>query len=82
MTTTKHAFPRLEWTPCSEPPDGYRRVLVWHRVRPWCRFYEPVVGWWNGEGWWRDDSDSQRFGLIYQPVQWQDIEGPETHAEA
>lgn len=65
----------LHWTPCSQPPSDCRRVLIWHRVRPWCRFHQVVVGWWNSKEWRRDDSD-HRQGGIYQPVLWKDIEPP------
>ena len=70
-----HPYPRFEWTPCSEPPDRWRRVLIWHRARPWCRFFRATVGWWNRTEWRRDDSDI-RQGAIYQPVLWKDIEPP------
>jgi hypothetical protein len=70
-----HPFPQLNWTPCGELPDCYRRVVVLHRVRPWCRFNEIVVGWWNTEEWRRDDSH-YAHGKIYQPICWRDIEFP------
>jgi hypothetical protein len=72
--------PRVyEWLPCSgtKPPVA-ERVLVWHRVRPWCRFYQATVGWWNSEEWRRDDSHSSVHGLIYQPKLWRYIEEPKT----
>lgn len=71
----------LDWTPCSQPPSDCRRVLVWHRVRPWCRFFAPVVGWWNSKQWRCDyrrcPGDTQDHGLIYQPMFWKDIEQPQ-----
>lgn len=71
-----HAFPRFEWTPCAEPPTDCRRVLIWHRVRPWCRFFHPVVGWWNSKEWRQNDSNAAKHGVIYQPALWKDIDTP------
>lgn len=70
----------LEWTPCSQPPSDSRRVLVWHRVRPFCRRNEIVVGWWNSEEWRRDwpwiAPGERDHGRIYQPKFWKDVETP------
>ena len=77
MIHITHKFPRLEWTPCSQPPDDCRRVVIWHRCRKWCRFFQIVVGWWNTEEWRQADSQSHlKFGQIYKPVCWRDIEVP------
>lgn len=75
MSRVTHKFPRLEWTPCSEPPSEYRRVLVVHRCRPWCRFNRIIVGWWNTEEWKHDDSNFAHTS-IYQPIVWRDVELP------
>ena len=72
---TTHPYPQHDWRPCNEPPDDCRRVLIWHRVRPYCRFYRAVVGWWNSEEWLRDSTDEHPHAFtIYQPVLWRDIE--------
>lgn len=73
---TRHGFLRLEWTPCTEPPTTNRRVLVWHRARKWCRFFRPVIGWWNGREWRRDGEDNMRSVPIYQPRLWRDFTRP------
>lgn len=76
----RHAYPRFDWTPCSEPPDNCRRVVVWHRVRPWCRFYKIVVGWWNVHEWrWDYHGEDPKHAIIYQPHCWKDIEPPIGH---
>lgn len=68
------AYPRKEWALCNmEKPNDCRRVLIWHRVRKWCRFQRPVIGWWNGEE-WRTNVNDQGSVLIYQPTIWRDIE--------
>ena len=72
----KHAYPQLEWTDCRQVPDSCRRVLVLHRHQPWSRYYELVVGWWNTKEWRREDSQSSKFGLLYQALMWKDIELP------
>lgn len=71
----RHPFPRTDWTPCDEPPTSNRHVIVWHRVRPFCRYFEPVIGWFNGADWRTDDSNFSHT-LIYQPVLWKDIDEP------
>lgn len=63
------------WKPCSEKPSNCRRVLIWHRVRPWCRFFSPTVGWWNSVEWLREDSNRAHM-KIYQPTLWREIEAP------
>ena len=75
MPKKQHPFPRMEWTSCDEPPDSYRNVLVWHRVRPLSRCFEAVTGWWNTVEWRQRDSNP-KYGTIYQPVLWKDIEEP------
>lgn len=78
----KHPFPRLEWTPCAQRPDGFRRVLVWHRFRKCCRIFEAAVGWWNGEQWLTYEvgwiAGPGRAREIYQPLFWKDIDPPQT----
>jgi hypothetical protein len=70
-----HPYPRLEWTPCSEPPSDIRRVVVWHRSRRCNRFFQITVGWWNTEE-WRKESLNWHEGEIYQPTMWKDVEPP------
>lgn len=74
------AYPSTEWMDCNIPdqrPDTRgRRVLVWHRIRPYCRFFESVVGWWNGEEWLTYDGTSFGASRIYKPWFWKDIIGP------
>ncbi|HWY74987.1 MAG TPA: hypothetical protein VN281_05190 [Verrucomicrobiae bacterium] len=72
----------LQWTPCKQRlPDVGRRVLIYHRLRPWCRFFEFTVGWWNGKEWRRSYCDHPDFsrdhGIIYQPLLWKDVELPD-----
>lgn len=71
-----------QWQPCAIKPEVAKNVLIWHRARPWCRFYKPVVGWWNGKEWRRDFpwflEQTRDHGLIYQPKCWKYIEEPET----
>jgi len=78
MKRKRHEYPRLEWTLCSEVPTDSRRVLVWHRCRPWCRYFQFVIGWWNSEEWRRDDSHWEH-GLIHQPTLWKDVEPPDVN---
>jgi hypothetical protein len=69
----KLPFPVTGWTLCcTAVPDAYRRVLVWHRVRPWSRVYLPVIGWFNTEEWMQEDGKP-----IYRPLYWKDICPPE-----
>ena len=69
-----------DWNPCSVKPKIAEKVLVWHRVRPWCRFCEPVVGWWNGREWRREMiqfvGQLRDHGIIYQPKMWKHIDPP------
>ena len=73
----RHAYPQFTWTTCNEPPDNCRRVIVWHRCRQWCRFYEIVVGSWNSLEWRQDNDKGYLQGRIYQPDLWRDIETPD-----
>lgn len=63
-----------EWRGTEEPPEVSTRILVWHRVRPWCRFFKPVVGWWNGKEWLSYEGNVAK--PIYQPQFWKYIESP------
>lgn len=69
--------PGVIWYPCSVKPPVAKPVLIWHRARPWGRFYKLTVGWWNSEEWRREDSNSAQHGIIYQPTHWHHITGPE-----
>ncbi|GEM_PF-4590461 len=66
----------LQWTPCAKPPEVARRVLIYHRSRPWGRYFTTCIGWWNGREWRREDSNTLKFGIIYQPLLWKDFERP------
>lgn len=73
-----HRFPRYEWTPCSEPPSEFRRVIAWHRARKSSRFFVALIGWWNGEEWrtYEQAGATYASALIYQPTLWRDVEAP------
>ena len=70
--TTFHS----DWTPVSKKPPNGMRVLIWHRVRPWCRYFQPTVGWWNGVEWRADVSHFTDKKVIYQPTMWKFIDPP------
>jgi hypothetical protein len=63
------------WIPCTTRPEVGRRILIWHRVRPYCRYHEAVVGWWNSEEWIIADNQFPRR-RVYQPICWCEIETP------
>lgn len=65
-----------DWRSIHEKPSRGQSVLVWHRMRPYCRYYEAIVGWWNGEGWFSALSHFTSGKPIYQPVAWKYIDPP------
>lgn len=69
-----HRYPRTEWTPCSEPPDDPRAVIVWHRGRAFGRMFRYTVASWYMAEYQRDDPLNSH--PVYQPHQWRDLEPP------
>lgn len=63
------------WHPCSEKPPRYALVLIYRRIRPYCRFGEPIVGWWDGRDWRREDSHHQHT-FISNPLGWTPLHFP------
>lgn len=76
----QHALTQFSplWTSCKTPPDNNRDVLVWHRVRPYCRFYTATIGFWNSAE-WRNHESNWNHQIIYQPTLWRDFDAPPDH---